>query len=220
MITGHLAVAELLLKEVAISDQKCSAANMTHSDRLELLRSCVRSLRTFVEVRLEDNPTLETPRFLCLIAMSDLAYTVLTAMKLLMLQLPGWDLDQVCDEVRIGERLQTQVDELVDIIEKRRSPTFVVTGAPKLGAGSGSAWEEEDPFVGVLRLLNNVTDLLRAETEGKRATRNAGGVPPEVEPGLLGEPLMGDLGEDWWGELVNDTIWDVNSDGVNWMDWT
>ncbi|PHH79290.1 hypothetical protein CDD82_2504 [Ophiocordyceps australis] len=115
----HIAIAELLLKDIAISDQHCNSSNMPLTDRLQLLWSCVRSLGAFFNVRFAVSE-LERPRFLTLIA-SDLAYTFITGIKLLTVRVPGWNLDHIGKELALDKILTRQISDLESMINRRKN---------------------------------------------------------------------------------------------------
>lgn len=176
---------------------------MPLTERLQLLWSCTRSLRAFLTVRYAKSD-VEIPRFLCLTA-SDIAYTFITGTRLLTLRLPGWNLDQIFAELRLGEVIERQIVDLDVTIEKRRSGVLPATGAPMMPLPPGEQ-AEEDPFTRLMMLLRNVTDLLRMEVQKRME------VKAEGDGKVVDVPMMTDLDEEWWGELMNDTMWDVNGD--------
>ena len=136
----HLSVGETLLKDFAISDQRCSPEKMQVTDRLQLLWSCVRSLKAFFDVRFAE-PEVERPRFLILIA-SDLAYTLITGLKLLTLQLPGWELESLHAELPMSTVLGKQIDHITEVMSRRKS-----------GLLSPDRCDVEDPLERLMHLL-------------------------------------------------------------------
>ena len=146
----------MLLLDIAISDQHCNSSHMPLTDRLQLLWACVRSLRSFFKVRFAESE-LEKPRFLTLIA-SDLAYTFITGIKLLTLRVPGWNLDHIGKELALDKILGRQIQDLGDIIAKRRSGLL---SADKAGL--------EDPLERLLRLLRTAQELVALQLSGVTA---------------------------------------------------
>lgn len=173
----HISVAEILLKDMAISDQRCSPDNMQVSDRLQLLWSCVKSLNDFFEVRFAE-PEIEKPRFLCIIA-SDLAYTLITGIKLLTLQLPGWDAASITKELDMVVIFGKQIDHLMEIIAKRRS-----------GLLSPDRCGIEDPLERLVRLMRTAQELVSMHING-------------------GSPLqmVDDMGAVAWRDIMNEVPW-------------
>ncbi|KAK2600298.1 hypothetical protein QQS21_004939 [Conoideocrella luteorostrata] len=173
----HVAVAETLLKDMAISDQRCNPENMQISDRLQLLWSCVKSLNEFFLIRFAE-PELEKPRFLCIIA-SDLAYTLITGIKLLTLQLPGWDVHSITQKLDMVTIFGRQIDHLMEVIVKRRS-----------GLLSPDRCGIEDPLERLVRLMRTAQELVSMHIQG-------------------GSPLgiVDDMGNVAWREIMNDAPW-------------
>ncbi|TWU73680.1 hypothetical protein ED733_004454 [Metarhizium rileyi] len=149
----HISVAEILLKDFAISDQRCNPDNMQVSDRLQLLWSCIKSLGEFFEVRFAF-PEIEKPHFLCIIV-SDLAYTLITGIKLLTLQLPGWDVASITKELDMVVIFGKQIDHVMEIIVKRRS-----------GLLSPDRCGVEDPLERLLRLMRTAQELVSMHIHG------------------------------------------------------
>ncbi|KFG86121.1 putative tRNA processing endoribonuclease Trz1 [Metarhizium anisopliae] len=173
----HIHVAEILLKDMAISDQRCSPDNMQVSDRLQLLWSCVKSLSDFFEIRFAE-PEIEKPRFLCIIA-SDLAYTLITGIKLLTLQLPGWDVASITKELDMAVIFGKQIDHLMEIIAKRKS-----------GLLSPDRCGIEDPLERLVRLMRTAQELVGMHING-------------------GSPLqmVDDMGAVAWRDIMNEAPW-------------
>jgi hypothetical protein len=152
---------------------------MQVSDRLQLLWSCVRSLRDFFQVRFAE-PEIEKPRFLCIIA-SDLAYTLITGIKLLTLQLPGWDMASITKELDMVAIFGKQIDHLTEIIAKRRS-----------GLLSPDRCGIEDPLERLVRLMRTAQELVSMHING-------------------GSPLhiVDDISTVAWREIMTDAPWGI-----------
>lgn len=178
----HISVAETLLKDIAISDDRCSPDSMQLSDRLQLLWSCVRSLGDFFQVRF-GAPELERPRFLILVA-SDVTYTLITALKLVALKLPGWEVEAVLKELPVLTILGQQIDHLSPIIEKRKS-----------GLLSPGRCDAEDPLERLVRLLKTAQEVVSMYL--------AGNLPMN---------LVNELPNNVWQELSTDS-WGGVDDG-------
>lgn len=171
--------------------------------RLELLWSCIRSLRAFFRARFL-NRDIDRPKYVNLTA-SDVAYSLITSIKLLALQLPGWDPKHIASELTINHMLQWQINDLGLIIQKRR---------PDPAAGGKVAPIAEDPWERLLRLLFNARELVSLQchagnlSAAAAAAAAAGGNMP------LGssQALLGELDESVWFDIVNETAWNMNDE--------
>ncbi|KAM7199817.1 hypothetical protein V8F33_004221 [Rhypophila sp. PSN 637] len=144
-------------------------------DRFEFLWSCVRAAKGFLvnryacpvgtpspfactleEQRQELEYRLRNPRFSC-ISSSDFIYTFLTALKLIMLSLPGWDLDVVRREMCFVDFLERQCVEM-EIITGRRVSQF---------SRASTTLEPEmvDMFANLTRKMRRLSGQMRAELE-------------------------------------------------------
>lgn len=174
----HISIAEVLLTDMAISDPHCDACNLQLADRLQLLWACVRSLRAFFKVRFAASE-LDRPRFLTVVV-SDVAYAFITGIKLLTLGVPGWKLDHVAKELALGDMLCRQMDDLADIIAKRKG-----------GSAGGQAASPEDPLERLLRLLRTAQELVALQLSGVSAQD-------------IAQALMGEMNGATWQDLMND----------------
>lgn len=110
-MVGHLHVAELILYEHSLPELAwCPfaalfggqhpvpppAAESLDPDRLELLWACVRVTREYMAHRFA-HESGDYPRFNCMSSF-DLTYMFLTMLRLVTLQVPGWDLAKVKEE--------------------------------------------------------------------------------------------------------------------------
>ncbi|KAG6018569.1 hypothetical protein E4U41_003763 [Claviceps citrina] len=150
----HIAVAETLLKDMAISDPRCHPENMQLSDRIRLLWSCINSLNDFFETRFA-KPEVEGPRFLVIMA-SDMAYTLITGIKLLTLQLPGWDLHSIIQKLDMVTIFDRQISHISDVIVQRRS-----------GLLSPDRCAIEDPLERLVRLMRTAQELVSMHLSGR-----------------------------------------------------
>ncbi|PTB81173.1 hypothetical protein M440DRAFT_1345745 [Trichoderma longibrachiatum ATCC 18648] len=89
----HLAISQILLADISISDPHCAALAISHQDRIQLLWSCLRSLRRYYTVhgaiKCHQVNDTEQRHFLGLTAL-DLAYAIVTGIKMLLVRVPGW----------------------------------------------------------------------------------------------------------------------------------
>lgn len=203
---GHLLISEVLLTDIALSDQHCGPASMPVETRLEMLWSCIRSLRAFFRARFLHRD-IDKPRYVNLTT-SDVAYSLITSIKLLTLRLPGWDPKQVAAELTITHMLHWQINDLALIIEKRRSE-------PTAAAAGGAPPIAEDPFERLLRLLFNARELVNLQCHSGDA--QAAAAAAAAMPGIPGPPgssqtLLGELDESVWFDIVNETAWNMNDE--------
>jgi hypothetical protein len=168
---------------------------MPLTDRLRLLWSCVSSLRSFLTVRFAVHNT-EGPRFLCL-SSSDLAYVIITGMKLLTLRLPGWNLEHIAKELRLGQLVQHQIEELEEDIRLRNS-----LDSTKLPSAMGI----NDPWERTLRLLMNVRDLLHNELEKAN--------PAAEDYGDMTQGLLTEVSEAFWQDVIDESMWNMDGDAT------
>ncbi|PFH58795.1 hypothetical protein XA68_13211 [Ophiocordyceps unilateralis] len=150
----NITVAEVLLLDIAISDQQCAATSLTAPERLHLLWACVRSLRAFFKLRFAMFD-MDRPSFLPIIA-SDLTYAFITGIKLLTLQLPGWDLDRIGRELALDQMLSRQIQDLGQVIDRRANVDD--DDDPRSGL--------EDPLERLQRLLVTGQELVALQLSG------------------------------------------------------
>ncbi len=188
-VNAHIAIAEILLMDISISEQHCGTHVMPLTERLELLWSCVRALRSFFDVR-EKCRSIETPRFLFLTA-SEIAYTIITSIKLLMLRLPGWNIKQIGAQLGLSHMLEFLISDLSIVVARRKEGRMTTEKAVGIA---------EDPFERLLRLLKNAQELTSLQIQHG-----------EME-GDTSQYLSGDLDESLWFDIVNETAWNMNDE--------
>lgn len=116
-LAGHLQVAEILIYENSVEElshcpfagQACEqpprqvppspAGGLEEPERLEMLWQCARVVRSVMMNRFS-RAVDDYPRFMCL-SSCDITYTFVTMLKLVTLQVPGWDLARVRAELPI-----------------------------------------------------------------------------------------------------------------------
>lgn len=170
---------------------------MPLTDRLQLLWSCVRSLRSFFQIRLTIRD-VEQPRFLGLTA-SDLAYTIITAIKLLMVRLPGWNASQIVNEMGLFEVLEHQIKDLGDLVAIRKRNAL---------SSEEACSSVQDPLDRLHRLLKNARELVEFQLQKREGADLLG----DNSGGMGAQSLVGDLDDDLWQDFVNDTAWNINGD--------
>lgn len=128
---------------------------MQVSDRLQILWGCIQSLNEFFEIRFAE-PEVEKPHFLIIMA-SDLAYTLITGIKLLTLQLPGWDLPSITQKLDMVRIFGKQIDHITDVIVKRRSGLLSPDRCDDI----------EDPLERLVRLMRTAQELVNMHVSGE-----------------------------------------------------
>ncbi|KAF7537185.1 hypothetical protein G7Z17_g12894 [Cylindrodendrum hubeiense] len=194
-LKAHVNVAEVLLYEIALSDQH-SVSYVPLTDRLQLLWGCVRSLRSFFNIRFATRE-LDRPRFLCLSA-SDFVFTIITGLRLLTLQLPGWNLTQIQSELNMIDAMDSQIQDLVVIIGRRKQGLYL---------SSATSTPPEDPFERLLRQLKTLRDLVKLELDRQNAGHSE---VPAVD--FTQDLLIGGLESDFWQSAGVVDVWNVVGD--------
>ena len=122
---------------------------MTPTDRLELLWSCLKATKAYLNDRFAE-PVRDCPRFLCLSAL-DYMYAFLTSLKLMTLQIPGWDIRRVRQELNFDSVLELKINSMLALGERRR----------KRHHGAAA----EDPFERLARRMSELKVGLMAELD-------------------------------------------------------
>lgn len=194
----HVCVAQILLYEFAISDQHSTASFVPLTDRLQLLWACLRSLKSFFDIRFAHRE-LERPRFLCLSA-SDYVYALITGLKLMMLQLPGWNHAHLQGEIDMVEVMDQQSRDMVIIIAQRKQGLF--PDAPPLPNLA------EDPFESMLYRLGMLRDSTKQELE----RLDAGTVDVDVPVLEIHSDFLNASTNDFWQGFGGPEIWRLIGD--------
>lgn len=209
----HMAISEVLLADMAISDAHCSAISLPHSDRIHLLWSCLHALRRFYAVASVKSCDIidQVERNFLGINASDLAYAIITGIKLLLVRIPDWDPRYIISELGIREMLDKEIKHVGEVVARRKS----------------DRWPEEDPMDRMHKLLMYGRDLVNmqiqqvaAEMEGSEDNgRHAllpSSTPATANKGETGQGWMmagmEDLDDDLWQNFMNDTAWNLNGE--------
>lgn len=199
MMVSHINIAEMLLTEWVISDRQCHASNMTLTDRLRLLWSCVSSVCSFFLTRTGTWEEFDNPRFLCLHG-SDVSYALITGIRLVTLRLPGWDLEHIERELNFRDIMDKVIIHLTGLADRRRRGSL----SSALGSdGTG------DPLSGLARLCIGMRELIKVEMARAVEESKEGGSnpPPAFDPMQILGDGGGDFGDLYWREFVNDAFW-------------
>lgn len=205
-----MAISEILLADMAISDAHCSSRSLPHSDRIHLLWSCLHALRRFYGVaslKCCDITDREQRNFLGINA-SDLAYAIITGIKLLLVRIPDWDPRYIVSELGIREMLDKEIEDVGQVVARRKS----------------DRWPEEDPMDRMHKLLMYGRDLVNMQLQQVAAEMEAGSAPiSSSTPATVnkGENAQGwvmagmeDLDDDLWQNFMNDTVWNLNGESM------
>ncbi|KAG4267708.1 hypothetical protein FPRO04_04124 [Fusarium proliferatum] len=202
----HVNVAEVLLYEIAVSDQHSAASYLPLTDRLQLLWACVQSLKTFFDIRF-DHREMERPRFLCMSA-SELVYTIIVGIKVVTLQLPGWNLAQIHAELDMVEVMSQQAQDLDIIVGRRKHGNMLGTPMPG-GTTAATPAPPPDPFERLVKQLKSVRDLVKAE---RQRLLTGSGNTDLVD--FSQDFLMDDSGTDFWQAAATRgyNVWNIIGD--------
>jgi hypothetical protein len=141
---------------------------------------------------------------------SDLAYAIITGIKLLLVRIPDWDPRYIVSELGIREMLDKEIEHVGFVVARRKS----------------DRWPEEDPMDRMHKLLMYGRDLVCMQIQQVTAEMEAGSddsgrhalvassTPAIANKGETGQPWMmagmEDLDDDLWQNFMNDTAWNLN----------
>lgn len=206
MLVNHIAIAHVLLTEWAISDRHHNTSTMALTDRLRLLWSCARSLHSIFHVRKYIWDDLDNLKFLCLHG-SDLSYALITGVRLVTLRLPGWNLEQINQEINFTTVMDDLIRHLGRLVERRKAGTF---SAAQVDDG------RPDPIEGLLKLCAGLRIKIRAEMARALADTKADSQTFDNQTGLFGLSVADDLGASGWKDFVIDAMWNGTGDPMSW----
>ncbi|KAK5664177.1 hypothetical protein OQA88_393 [Cercophora sp. LCS_1] len=216
-LIGHTYIAEILIYEIGLQgDAQFPASPLFSSSyRLILLTSCLRATKCFLENRFAADIG-EYPRFICM-STFDFIFSFLTALKLITLRLPGWDLNDVRQELEFDKFVERQVRDMEFMVERRRKRRRFFFGnwaAPAAPEGmvdgvlvAGDEDDGEDPFLKLAKKIRTLSKVMREELNneyvatkltmaadaGSMTVVDAQGLMHEFEATLWGEPA----GDEW-----------------------
>lgn len=198
-----MSIAEILLTEWAISDRHCNDSNMTLTDRLRLLWTCVRSLKSVFSVRMRIWNDYGTPHFLCMHSF-DLSCALLTAVRLVTLRLPGWDLERIEHELAFRDVMDSVIAHLAGVVDVRRNGLYstALLQGPRHGDDSMAT---KDPIAGLLNLCSSLSQRVRAEMDRALADCQDGDAVYQAPHGTVGD--LDELGDAFWKDFVIDGAW-------------
>ncbi|KAK3375304.1 hypothetical protein B0H63DRAFT_275190 [Podospora didyma] len=163
-LIGHMYAAEILLYEISLKDMP----GVSDMERLELLWLCVHSTNAFLTNRFAEE-VHEHPRFICMSSF-DFIYAFITALKLITLKTPGWDLPRVRQALCFDHFVERQVKDMMFMAEKRRRRRIRASGDVEPSAAEERAAEEEDPFLKLAKKMRGLASTMRSELEAEFGT--------------------------------------------------
>jgi hypothetical protein len=176
---------------------------MSLTDRLELLWSCLNSLKSFLDYRFTDSQEPDLARFTPVSAL-DITYALITCLKLVTLDLPGWDLQVVRQRLSLADTIGKQVHCLGEISQIRSrgrfssDPSFRSTFKPPT---------EEDPFARLRRLLVQLKTLFECIPENSASNTVSDSDSGVVSIGSPAESSIFDSA--LWHDMMNESHWDM-----------
>jgi hypothetical protein len=201
-VIGHWHTAEILLYEIGMEQ-----TDLSLPDRLEYLWSCVNAAKAFFTNRFA-SPVADQPRFNC-ISSADLTYVLHTCLKLIMSNIPGWDLNQVRKELAFEEFVNLAINELRHVVDRRKKR------GNRSSVNERNSAVGEDPF----ELLGRKLTWLKAAVLGELEKTS----PTSLEQADTPIPTIADAGNDildpMWQSIT--TSHDPNAYGaLEFWEWT
>ncbi|KAK1751659.1 protein priB [Echria macrotheca] len=218
-LIGHILVSEILLYEIALQGAPfpTASAPFSASYRLSLLRSCLEATKAFLENRFALQMG-EYPRFICM-STFDFVYAFLTALRLITLRMPGWDLAQVQADLEFDKFIERQIHDMDVMVERRRKRRKWLFGnwaGPMVeheGIVEGIVTlpeedDEEDPFLRLARKIQVLSRKMRLEINNE-FTATQLNIAAETAPMTMSDAdgVMGQLVNIWTEPTASD--WDA-----------
>lgn len=173
-LVGHIHVAEILLYEIGLGDNTSTPpslpSTMDHSTRLTILNSCLRATKNFLNNRFAQE-IREYPRFICMTSF-DFVYAFLTALKLITLQAPGWNLTRVRQDLDFDRLVERQLHDMEFMAERRRRRrNLIYRNWENIRAVDHSGGDEgdEDPFLKLAKKIKSLSLIMREELQNEFA---------------------------------------------------
>ncbi|KAE9567397.1 hypothetical protein CGCF415_v008333 [Colletotrichum fructicola] len=221
----HVSIAEILLYEIGIPEGEGSARYISLTESLELLWGCCNAVKTFLERRFhrENNISIIQPRFTCL-SSSDFLYVFIVSLKLMTLEVPGWDIAFVQKHIDLASVVEGQVAHL-DIFTARRArrPSAAVAAATTpVGAAEIPGPKIVDPFLRLTEMLRYFQELVKGEVcklKTQPAIQEPIQLPANLSDGT--QAMIRDLDATFWNGMLGEDpgTWDVGNMFSS-MDWT
>ncbi|GKT43841.1 uncharacterized protein ColSpa_04022 [Colletotrichum spaethianum] len=221
----HISIAEILLYEIGIPEGQGPASVISLTERLELLWGCCSAAKTFLNLRFPHNNQSVQPRFTCL-SSSDFLYVFIVCLKLMTLEVPGWDLTLIQKHLDLARVVESQVAHLDIFVAHRNRRSTSATAAAGTNPTASSTDVPGpyivDPFVRVTEMLRYFKELVKGELSTFRsqpAIQEPIQLPANLSDGT--QAMIRDLDATFWNGMLGDDpgTWDVGSMFTG-MDWT
>ncbi|KAK1974346.1 hypothetical protein LZ30DRAFT_413218 [Colletotrichum cereale] len=217
----HVSIAEVLLYEIGIPESQGPASFISQTERLELLWGCCSAAKTFLDLRFPRTSQSLQPRFTCL-SSSDFLYVFILCLKLMTLEVPGWDLPLIQKHLDLAGVVDRQVAHLDLFVthRNRRPAAGTESTAPSTDALGPNV---VDPFFRLTSMLRYFKELVRGELSGspsQPAYQGPAQLPANVSDGT--QAMIRDLDVTFWSGMPDDDdlgMWDAGSMFPA-MDWT
>ncbi|TEA19335.1 hypothetical protein C8034_v000745 [Colletotrichum sidae] len=211
----HISIAEILLYEIGIPESQGTAAYIPLTERLELLWGCCNATKTFLDVRFPKNHNSAQPRFTCL-SSSDFLYVFIVCLKLMTLEVPGWDLMLIREHLDLAGVVEGLVEHLMLFTARRAAKRTSAAGEVTDVPGPKIA----DPFLRLMEMLRYFKELVKGELstyKGQAVIQEPIQLPANLSDGT--QAMLRDLDATFFSEFMDDDpgSWDVG--GVYPMDW-
>lgn len=167
-------IATIQLTEIATSDERCRYTAISAADRLIMLWTCLRAVRSYILLR---SAALESedPIFPG-ISGCDITYVLIVGVKLMSIQqIPGWDCEDARKELALGDALDRLIHELETYSQLRNSGMSQAQSALLL---------LQDPYARGLPLLMKTRETLSRWQDGLLNAGNLSAPRIVAEPGL------------------------------------
>ncbi|KZL65097.1 tRNA processing endoribonuclease [Colletotrichum tofieldiae] len=221
----HISIAEILLYEIGIPEGQGPASFISLTERLELLWGCCSAAKTFLNLRFPRNNQSLQPRFTCL-SSSDFLYVFILCLKLMTLEVPGWDLPLIQKHLDLGGVVEIQVAHLDMFVAHRNrrstSATAAAVADPTASPADIPGPHVVDPFLRLTGMLRYFKELVKGELSGFRSQpviQEPIQLPANLSDGT--QAMIRDLDATFWSGVLGDDpgTWDVGSMFPA-MDWT
>ncbi|EFQ28616.1 uncharacterized protein GLRG_03760 [Colletotrichum graminicola M1.001] len=222
VLLTHVSIAEILLYEIGIPECQGSASFISLTERLELLWRCCGAAKTFLDLRFPRNNLSVQPLVICLSA-SDFIYVFILCLKLMTLEVPGWDLQLIKKHLDLAGVVDGYVALLdIYVAHRNKRPAGAVGTDPAVLSTDVPGQNVVDPFIRLTCMLRYFKELIRGELSGSRSQLTTQG--PMQLPASLSDStqaMIWDLDADFWSGMPDDELgkWDVGAVFPA-MDWT
>ncbi|WYZ40386.1 hypothetical protein EsH8_IV_000727 [Colletotrichum jinshuiense] len=217
----HVSIAEVLLYEIGIPENQGPASFISLTERLQLLWACCGAAKTFLDARFPRQNRSFQPRFTCLSA-SDFLYVFIVSLRLMTIEVPGWDLSLIHKHLDLAGFVGSQVAHLEVFVARRNSSFSTAPAGDAAGLADVPGPKVVDPFLRLTEMLAYFRELVKGELSGLRSQpviQDPIQLPANMSDGT--QAMIRDLDATFWGGMLGD-------ESENWaagsmfpvMDWT